>query len=104
MTDPLVVARTVLAKIAVFDQTLVRPDSTTVLAWAEAIGDLDLGAALDAVTAHYKTEIRRIMPADIRQRVKSHSKMLPYYRPMREVIANLKEIDERHGIAWRDND
>lgn len=98
------VARAVLAKAAAYDKSMPAPDPVVIMAWTEVLGDLDIRLALDAVTQHYKTESRRIMPADIRRLVKSPSKTLPYYRPMRDVIAELKAIDERHGIVWNDND
>lgn len=55
----------VLAKAAAFDQRTV--GDTDVLAWHDAIGDLDAADALAAVTGFYRevTE-RRLMPGDVR--------------------------------------
>lgn len=41
-----------------------------VLAWAQVLGDLPYTDAQNAVTAHYATETRRIMPADVRAGVR----------------------------------
>lgn len=54
----------VLAKIASYDRRTV--GDTDILAWHEALNDLDARDALDAVTAHYRAETRWLMPADIR--------------------------------------
>jgi hypothetical protein len=63
---PADVAR-VLAKAAAFDQRTV--GSADVAAWYEAIGDLDAGDALAAVTRHYRSADQRIMPSHLRQLV-----------------------------------
>lgn len=55
----------VLAKASAFDQTFVKPDDSVILAWAEAIGDRSLHDCLDVVTGHYRSETRRLMPADV---------------------------------------
>lgn len=57
-----------LAFAAAFDRrTLGKAD---VLAWHTVLTDIDYEAAKQAVTAHYATETRWIMPADIRQAVR----------------------------------
>lgn len=43
-----------------------------VLAWQTVLGDIDYNAARAAVTEHYATETRWIMPADIRQAVRTN--------------------------------
>ena len=54
-----------LAKAAAFDQRTV--GDVDVLAWCEAIGDLDAADALAAVSRFYATVTeRRIMPGDVR--------------------------------------
>lgn len=55
----------VLAKAAAFDQRTV--GASDVAAWHEALGDIDLTDALEAVTRHYRTDDRRIMPVHIRR-------------------------------------
>lgn len=53
------------AKITAYDN---RPSSElTDAAWAEALDDVTLTDALDAVRQHYRTETRWIMPADVRR-------------------------------------
>lgn len=37
-------------------------------AWHEVIGDLDFGETMERVKSHYRSESRRIWPADIRRR------------------------------------
>jgi hypothetical protein len=64
--NPAEVAR-VLAKAAAFDQRTV--GAADVAAWHEAIGDLDAGDALAAVTRHYRSADQRIMPSHLRQLV-----------------------------------
>lgn len=55
----------VLGKIAAFDlRTLGEAD---VLAWHEIIGHLDVASCFLAVTAHYRENSTRAMPADIRK-------------------------------------
>lgn len=55
----------VLVKLAAYDQRTV--GAGDVLAWHEVIGHMDLADCLAAVTAHYASEPRRAMPADIRR-------------------------------------
>lgn len=56
-----------LGLCAAFDRRTV--GKTDVLAWQTVLADIDLHAAKRAVTAHYATETRWIMPADIRTTV-----------------------------------
>lgn len=62
----------VLAKAAAFDRRTV--GDADVLAWHQAIGDLDALDALDAVAAHYQRESRWLMPADVRQHAEAAAK------------------------------
>jgi hypothetical protein len=62
-------AKAVLAKAALGDPTLSRPDPGVLAFWAEQMVGIDRDAALRAVTSHYSEEHRRIMPADVRCRV-----------------------------------
>jgi len=56
-------AAVLLAKISAFDRrTIGEADAE---AWAEALGDVSLPDALDAVTVHYRAQNRWIMPADV---------------------------------------
>jgi hypothetical protein len=57
----------VLTKAAAFDLRTVGEGD--ILAWADAIGDLDLPDALAAVSRHYRTSTERLMPAHIRRHV-----------------------------------
>lgn len=59
-----------LAFAAAFDRRTI--GETDVLAWQTVLHDIPFQAAKAAVTAHYATETRWIMPADIRQRVVAH--------------------------------
>lgn len=59
--------KAVLAKCAAYDQRTV--GHTDVLAWHDAIGDLDYTDALTAVTRYYRDNRDRIYPADVRQQV-----------------------------------
>lgn len=52
---------------AAFDRRTV--GKADVLAWQAVLADIDYDAARQAVAAHYATETRWIMPADIRQAV-----------------------------------
>lgn len=56
-----------LAFCAAFDRRTV--GKADVLAWQTVLGNLDPDAARQAVTQHYTTETRWIMPADIRAAV-----------------------------------
>lgn len=62
----------VLAKAAAFDGRTV--GESDILAWHQAIGDLDAIDALDAVTAHYQRETRWLMPADVRTLAEAQAK------------------------------
>lgn len=66
-TDAEDIARAVLAKSSANDPTMPRPDELVVMAWTEHMDGLTIADALQAVTAHYDTEARRIMPADVRR-------------------------------------
>lgn len=58
----------VLAKAAAFDQRTV--GAADVAAWHEAVGDLEVGDALAAVTRHYSASTQRIMPVHVRDIVR----------------------------------
>lgn len=55
----------VLAKAAAFDQRTV--GQADILAWHEALHDLDAADALAAVTRHYSSSEQRIMPVHVRR-------------------------------------
>jgi hypothetical protein len=55
----------VLLKLAAYDQRTT--GESDVAAWYEVIGPLHLQDALAAVTAHYREQAHRAMPADIRK-------------------------------------
>jgi hypothetical protein len=71
----------VLAKCAAFDRRTV--GDTDVLAWHQAIGDLDVLDALDAVTAHYQQETRWLMPSDVRAHAEAAAKRRAYLKRRR---------------------
>lgn len=57
----------VLAKASAFDQrTIGHADA---MAWAEALDDVALADALEAVTRHYRESEHRVMPAHVRRHV-----------------------------------
>lgn len=58
-------AAAVLAKASLFDPSFSNPDLGIAVAWAEALGGVNQGDALAAVTDHYQQQTRRIMPADV---------------------------------------
>lgn len=58
-----------LASMALYDNRKI--GDLDVIAWLKVIGDLAYADAEQAVVAHYTETTERIMPADIRQRVKS---------------------------------
>ncbi|MCZ7376525.1 hypothetical protein [Micromonospora sp. WMMC250] len=55
----------VLAKAAAFDQRTV--GQADILAWHEALHDLDAADALAAVTRHYASSEQRLMPVHVRR-------------------------------------
>lgn len=55
----------VLTKAAAYDQRTI--GEADVLAWHEAIGDLDAADALAAVTRHYANSDQRVMPVHVRR-------------------------------------
>jgi hypothetical protein len=61
----------VLAKARCYDPTVDRPDPGTLMAWAEALANLRVEDCLAAVGMHYRAHTRRIMPADVRELVRS---------------------------------
>ena len=57
-----------VALMALYDNRKVSdPD---IVAWLKVVGDLQYGDCESAVVAHYQETRERIMPADIRQRVR----------------------------------
>jgi hypothetical protein len=61
---PLEAAR-VLAKAAAYDRRTV--GDAEIMAWLEALSDLDCGDCLDAVGTHYRTSTDWLMPAHVRR-------------------------------------
>jgi hypothetical protein len=59
----------VLARMALYDNRKV--GDLDVIAWLDVIGDLPFADAEQAVITHYQESRERIMPADVRQRVKA---------------------------------
>lgn len=76
-----------LAKAAAFDQRTI--GAADVAAWHEAVGDLDAGDALAAVTRHYQRTDQRIMPSHLRQLVTEID---------RERRRAIREADEQRAI------
>lgn len=58
-----------LTAAAAFDQRTV--GQADAMAWHAAVGDLDFTDAQAAVIGHYRDTRERVMPADIRKRVKA---------------------------------
>lgn len=58
-----------LALMASYDYRDV--DEITVVAWLEMVGDLPYADARQAVISHYRESRERMMPADVRDRVKA---------------------------------
>jgi hypothetical protein len=58
-----------LTAAAAFDQRTV--GQADAMAWHAAVGDLDFGDAQAAMIGHYRDTRDRVMPADIRKRVKA---------------------------------
>lgn len=56
-------AGVLLAKMSAFDRRTI--GEADIEAWAEALGDVPLSDALDAVTEHYRAQSRWIMPSDV---------------------------------------
>lgn len=103
-------AKAVLAKASLFDQTLATPDLAIAVAWAEALGNIDQDDALDAVTSHYTTQTRRIMPADViagvkrirgeRLRLLPSSELEPADADPSDVVGYLDAVrDRRRALA-----
>lgn len=86
-----------LALIQAFDRRTV--GESDVWAWHDVLADIRFDAAVDAVKNHYRNSREFLMPADIRQYVKSHSKTLPYYRAAREVIAEMNQFSSSQDEA-----
>jgi hypothetical protein len=61
-----------LAKAAAFDARTV--GIADVAAWQEALADVELVAALDAITEHYRDQTERIMPAHVRRIVERNAR------------------------------
>jgi hypothetical protein len=55
----------VLGKAAAYDQRTI--GAADVLAWHEVVGYLEFDDCLEAVTAHYREQSDRAMPADVRK-------------------------------------
>src|SRR5574342_891270 len=89
---PIEVSR-VLAKAAAFDRRTV--GEVEVLAWLEAIGDLDVGDALAAVTAHYRDSHDWLTPSHIRTLVTVADR--ERHREIRE--AREREAEQRAAIT-----
>lgn len=62
-------ASDILDTAAAFDRRKI--GDVDVAAWHDALGKLDVNLCIDAVIDYYRTEIRPIMPADVRRRVVS---------------------------------
>lgn len=90
--DDVKTATDVLSKIAAYDSTFPRPDHAVIMAWSEILDGQDRDDCLTAVADHYRTETRRIMPADVRAGVRRIRDYRWEHRSADEVLA---EIDRR---------
>jgi hypothetical protein len=61
-----------LTVAAAFDQRTV--GETDVVAWSAVLGKSGFAAARQAVISHYGEQVRRVMPADIRQHIRMNSR------------------------------
>lgn len=62
-------AAKILALVSVYDNRNF--DEMTAKAWADALDGLELGDCLDAVRLHYRRSRQWLMPADVREHVRS---------------------------------
>lgn len=77
-----------LAYMAAFDKRTL--GDADVLAWFDAIGDLDYELAKVAIRNWYREQDTFVMPAHIRRAVRgSEADRHPSARPVREVLAEL---------------
>ena len=84
----------ILDTAASFDRRKI--GDVDVAAWHEALGQLDPNLCIDAVIDYYRTEIRPIMPSDIRRRViairnEQISRELPDGTPNPEAYARIMD-------------
>lgn len=99
-------AAALLAHAAGFDNR--KPDAQAARAWADALADIDFEDALAAIVAHYATETRWIMPADVRAGVKvieqGRLSSLPnlYELEPPESVKALIDDDEAFNAAYLD--
>lgn len=84
----------VLAKASAFDQRTV--GQADVLAWHEALADLDFADAMAAVTRHYADHTERIMPAHIRRAVVAARNSRPHPHEVRELPSRYEEDAARN--------
>lgn len=85
-----------LSVAAAYDQRTV--GNSDIAAWTLALGDLDFDRARDAVVAHYREQTRRIMPADVRQQLRS----APHPPPFAELAAASPEPPNQAYLRARD--
>jgi hypothetical protein len=86
-------ANVVLTRAALLDPRMKRVDvaeqADMASAWAEVLVDVELAAALEAVTAHYRTSRDPIMPADVLARA-GWEEPSPYENITAQVAAEQK--------------
>lgn len=94
------VAKAVLAKASLYDQSFANPDLGILRAWAKVLedteADTDMPAALAAVDIHYGRETRRIMPADISRNITEARRRVALERHDERVWRELEAAREAH--------
>jgi len=70
----------VLAKIQTFDNRTI--DKLTIMAWRDAIGNLDYQDALDAVSEHFRTSTEYLKPGHITAIVRSRRNVAAQHAPI----------------------
>lgn len=77
-------AAVVLAKAASYDNR--KPSAEMATSWAQALSDIDVRSALQAVIAHYAADTSFVMPAHVRNRARPESDARPYNRTVHEAL------------------
>lgn len=92
----------VLGKIQTFDQRNV--DQAHLLAWSEALADVDYALALDAVTAHYRATQAWIGPSNIRQHIREVERQRMRDAGPPDYPSDLSQAQERaYRAVWLDH-
>jgi hypothetical protein len=94
-----------MAKVLVFVHSVQggEPTDLEVEAWFTLVGDVDYDQAMDAATEHFKTESRRLWPADIRRSSAPDDIRDGFlFRNGRPVIGGPRGMSREQYEAWQD--